>query len=269
MHLYSEAIASITWAEIERFCQQGIPENTYVEYKSDFPKDLAKPIAAMANTLGGLILIGIDETDTGTPQLPLKGIDAHRGLEERVLNTILDTMSPPVIPEIATCLSSGGDRAIVVIRVPQSDHAPHALHSTRPCILEQANVTSLKISQVLSALIGCVADARKRTTCASGSSSVRACDSETCVMATWEVSPALTKVGGLQPRSNRAYLRLHCVRSTLIEFSCNRQSLTQLDAKCGYAIIWEQVTNFRSKSRAVFRGWLRTGSSCTSPEKAG
>ena len=54
MHLYSAAIASITWADVERFCLQGTAENAYLDYKKDFPNDLAKTIAAMANTLGDL-----------------------------------------------------------------------------------------------------------------------------------------------------------------------------------------------------------------------
>lgn len=128
MHLYNKAITSIIWDDIERFCGQSIAENTYLEYKGDFPNDLAKTIAAMANTLGGLILIGVEELDSGTPKLPLKGIAAERGLEEKVLNIILDSMSPPIIPEIATCANSGGDKVIVLVRVPQSEHAPHALH---------------------------------------------------------------------------------------------------------------------------------------------
>ncbi len=128
MHLYNKAIASISWSDIEQFCEQGATENTYLEYKRDFPDDLAKTIAAMANTFGGLILIGVDETDAGIPQLPLKGIEVQRGLEERVLNIILDNMTPPVIPEITTCLNGTSEKAIVVIRVPQSEYAPHALH---------------------------------------------------------------------------------------------------------------------------------------------
>lgn len=128
MHLYSKPIASVTWDDVDRFCQQAIAENTYLEYKEDFPNDLAKSIAAMANTLGGLILIGVAETDAGKPKLPIAGIAADRGIEERVLNTVLDTMSPPVIPEIATCPNSASDRVLVVIRVPQSENSPHALH---------------------------------------------------------------------------------------------------------------------------------------------
>ena len=47
---------------------------------------------------------------------------------ERVLNTILDSMTPPVIPEIVTCPNDGRDKAIIVIRISQSENAPHALH---------------------------------------------------------------------------------------------------------------------------------------------
>lgn len=128
MHLYSKAISTITWADVEQFCVQGSAENTYLEYKAEFPNDLSKTIAAMANTFGGVILIGIDETDAGTPKTPLIGISADRGLEERVLNTVLDSMSPPVIPEIVTCMNADSSKAILVIRIPQSQHAPHALH---------------------------------------------------------------------------------------------------------------------------------------------
>ena len=121
MHLYGATIASITWDDVDRFCQQGTAENTYLDYKTDFPSDLAKSIAAMANTLGGIILIGVDETDDGKPRLPLLGIDNDRGLDERVLNTILDSMTPPVIPEIVTCPNAAGDKAVMVIRIPQSE----------------------------------------------------------------------------------------------------------------------------------------------------
>jgi len=128
MHLYSKPLASVTWSDVEHFCGQAIAENTYLDYKAAFPSYLAKSIAAMANTLGGHILIGVEETDAGTPKLPISGIAAARGTDERVLNIVLDAMSPPAIPEVVTCSNSAGDKVVVVIRVEQSEHAPHALH---------------------------------------------------------------------------------------------------------------------------------------------
>lgn len=129
MHLYSKPIADISWEDVAQFCERKIVENSYLDYKKEFPKDLAKTIAAMANTIGGIVLIGVDETDIGSPILPIEGIKTERGLEERVLNLVLDAISPPVIPEVTACSNPVGDRTVVVVRIPQSEHAPHALHS--------------------------------------------------------------------------------------------------------------------------------------------
>ena len=57
--LYNDPIESVTWDSVEEFCQRQIPEGTTIYYKSNWPKDLAPTLAAMANTLGGLVIIGV------------------------------------------------------------------------------------------------------------------------------------------------------------------------------------------------------------------
>ena len=218
MHLYNKAITSITWDDIERFCGQAIAENTYLEYKGDFPNDLAKTIAAMANTLGGLILIGVEEMDSGTPKLPLKGIAADRGLEERVLNIILDSMSPPIIPEIATCANTGGDKAIVLVRVPQSEHAPHALHRNSAVYIRTGKRTKpedLADLDRIDWLRG--AGERNLKTCANGFSIAPASDSATCGTGKSEAYRLPTRALGVQWRSSQDSLLSRCVQSTLIK----------------------------------------------------
>ncbi len=54
--LYPKPLEKLIWGDIEIFCQQGIPEDTYRDYKEDFPTNLEKTVAAMANALGGIIL---------------------------------------------------------------------------------------------------------------------------------------------------------------------------------------------------------------------
>jgi hypothetical protein len=50
------------------FCQTKQAEGARLDYKGTaFPKDLAKIIAAFSNTLGGLILLGVD-ADGATPE---------------------------------------------------------------------------------------------------------------------------------------------------------------------------------------------------------
>ena len=129
MHLYTQRVADITWAAVEAFCQTRTTENAYLDYKVDFPTDLAKTVSAIANTFGGLVLIGVAEDNQSRPVLPITGISLQRGLEERVLNTLIDSVTPPIIPEIAVCQNDEGDRGIIVIRVAQSTYAPHALNA--------------------------------------------------------------------------------------------------------------------------------------------
>jgi hypothetical protein len=63
------------------------PEGARLDYKGiAFPKDLSKTIAAFANTLGGLIILGVDaDKKTNTPIWPpVAGMPMEAGLSERV-----------------------------------------------------------------------------------------------------------------------------------------------------------------------------------------
>lgn len=140
--LYTKPINQITWADVEQFCQQEIKESTILEYKQDFPKKLEKILAAMANTLGGLILIGVKETEESKPDMNLLGIPFEKGLEERVFNIIVSNIIPYFAPEVNVCRNEIGDRAIVVIRVPQSNQSPHAIESNTQVYIRTGNIAS-------------------------------------------------------------------------------------------------------------------------------
>jgi hypothetical protein len=129
MHIYTKGVGEITWADVEEFCSAKVTENTYLDYKRDFPTDLAKTVSAMANTFGGVVIIGVGEDNDGAPVLPISGIPVERGLEERVVNTMVNAVSPPIVPEVAVCKSADASRTALVIRVAQSTEAPHAMQS--------------------------------------------------------------------------------------------------------------------------------------------
>jgi len=125
--LYNKPVEQITWTDIESFCQQRIAEGAYLDYKREFPTHLEKTIAAMANTFGGLILIGVQEDEENKPVMPLSGIRFERGLHERVTNIILSNITPPVFPEIVAPRNSTKKSTIMLIRVQQSHETPHAI----------------------------------------------------------------------------------------------------------------------------------------------
>lgn len=137
--IYTTPIDQINWAAVEAFCAQGVVEGTYLDYKIDFPNDLARTIAAMANTLGGIIIIGVDEQADGKPVLPIAGVALQPGVAEKVTNTVLDSLTPPVFPEVAVCPDGSGTRAVVVIRIPQSPESPHAIRSNTRVYLRTGN----------------------------------------------------------------------------------------------------------------------------------
>lgn len=137
--LFTKPIDEIQWDHVIEFCKQRIAEGANLDYKKDFPKNLERTISAFANTLGGLILIGIEEDDENKPQLPIKGIDFKRGLSERVINIILSNITPPVFPEIQVCTNSDKTRAVVVVRIAQSHLTPHSISKSTQVYLRTGN----------------------------------------------------------------------------------------------------------------------------------
>lgn len=140
--LYNQPIDQITWDDVNTFCEQRISEGAYLDYKQDFPSQLEKTIAAMANTFGGIIFIGVSEDNESKPITPLEGIEFQRGLSERVMNIILTNIVPPVFPEIAVCTNTDSNKALLVIRIPQSHQTPHAIANNTNVYLRTGNRNS-------------------------------------------------------------------------------------------------------------------------------
>lgn len=143
MTLWSKPVAQIAFADVDEFCKTMQPEGARLDYKGvDFPKDLAKTIAAFANTLGGLIILGVDaDKNSNTPIWPpTTGMPMAAGLSERVIQIAQDAIHPPVRVDVSNVIENDllPMHAIVVIRVPESREAPHATEkNTRVYIYER------------------------------------------------------------------------------------------------------------------------------------
>jgi hypothetical protein len=145
--LFNIPIDDITIQDIERFLHSGAREKTLFELKKQFPSRLEKIIASMANTFGGMILIGVEETATGEGILPVIGVPLEAGLRERVVKIGLDAIYPPLIPEVRVVDFKSNpsllepDRAVVVIRVHESEEAGHAVDRRTTVYVRADNVS--------------------------------------------------------------------------------------------------------------------------------
>jgi hypothetical protein len=139
MSLWYKEIDKITFEDVDAFCQQKLREGVRLDYKATIPNDLAKVVAAFANTLGGLLILGVvADPKTNVPVWPPVpgpnvGMPDAKGIEERITAICRDNIYPPVRPEISPILQNAllPGHVIVVLRVPESPEAPHAINNGR------------------------------------------------------------------------------------------------------------------------------------------
>jgi len=128
--LFTKEITEITFEDVVNFCKEQMPESINLDYKKDFPRHLEKTISAFANTMGGLIILGVEDKDS-KPKLPVIGLKYQEGFRERVTSIILSNIYPPVFPEIGVC-KPVKKRTFVIMRVPQTNMTPHYIrHRTQ------------------------------------------------------------------------------------------------------------------------------------------
>ena len=90
-------------------------EGPHIEFKSDFTEQahkIAKSMSAFANTGGGILLMGVD--DSGNP----KGVSEPDEVIKRLAG-IARSCSPPLLPEIDK-VQLGTDKFIIYVKVPPS-----------------------------------------------------------------------------------------------------------------------------------------------------
>lgn len=105
-------------------------ERTRIEYKRELGNGnpTLEAITALANTFGGVVLVGVDEAKHGTDRLT--GVAA--GERDRLARMCWDKLVPPYSPEISTVKLDASDKYVLVVLI-NLDYA------RRPIMLTQGN----------------------------------------------------------------------------------------------------------------------------------
>lgn len=129
--MIDKPLEKITFADIDRFVHEKWPEGKSVDYKRDSygakdddKKELLKDASSFANTLGGDILIGVDEdkgVPTGIPGVSLPDIDKEKLRLEGIIRQGLEPRIEFGIHHVTTLTGT----FVVIIRIKESLLAPH------------------------------------------------------------------------------------------------------------------------------------------------
>ena len=97
-------------------------EGKTLEFKRDLssPKQILRTMVAFANTSGGTLLIGVDDTTHD-----VRGVRNAREEEERLTNLVTDSISPQLVPDVELLRYRG--EMVLGVAVYPSPRRPHYL----------------------------------------------------------------------------------------------------------------------------------------------
>ncbi len=125
--LFNCAVDDVTIERVRDLVEQSEPEGLTLEYKLQPTSNIAVSVAAMANTYGGIIIVGVRD---GRRMERLVGITQEQ--ITAIASSIHDTLEPPWEPElIPVAMSDQENRYVLVIRI---DHTV----APRPILIKGA-----------------------------------------------------------------------------------------------------------------------------------
>jgi len=140
--MFHTPLNDITFEQVENFCRT-FPEGVRVEYKREVTKDIPKVVSSFANSSGGIWIIGVTtDASTNLPRLPLEGMKRRGGVEEQITQSSHSGIYPAITPDVRVLDVPGKpDHMLVVVKIPESVEAPHAIENSTKVYVRNASTT--------------------------------------------------------------------------------------------------------------------------------
>ena len=134
--LFNSPTADITLDQVHELVSQNLPESLTLEYKETYSPGLVTSVAAMANSYGGLILVGV--TDQAQPN---RLVGVPEATVVQIVNACHDKLEPPWEPQITpVALGRGSQSYVLVVRVdPTRAPRPVLIDGHAPIRLQGRN----------------------------------------------------------------------------------------------------------------------------------
>lgn len=140
MNLLNNELDKITFQDVVDLCEAETLESTVLDYKQSVPRDLAKHFATFSNTLGGLIIIGVEEDPkTGKP-LKYEGV-AFDGKIVDQIHQFASNVTP--FPRYAVHVTDEiKGKVFVLIKILEGDQPPYMSNRDLTVWLRTGNIST-------------------------------------------------------------------------------------------------------------------------------
>lgn len=125
--VFLKPLEKLKFSDIERLKTNKICESPILDYKKQLLDDnkLLKHVSAFANTQGGFLIFGVEETGRGGHPKEILGIDKNQLNKERIEQIILGNIQPRLNTKIIVVNHKNPSKGILVIEIPNSHLKPH------------------------------------------------------------------------------------------------------------------------------------------------
>lgn len=138
--LFASSAADVSLDRVRQLLAQDLPESLTLEYKEAFTSNITRTVAAMANTYGGIILVGVADQASADR---IVGVTA--ATVTQIINACHDAIEPPWEPEVIPVPVGAApvDRYVLVVRI-DAQRAPRPLlvNGAAPVRLHGRNATA-------------------------------------------------------------------------------------------------------------------------------
>ena len=149
--MFTKPLMDIEFSDLESFCKR-FGEGVRVEYKEAIPKKIPKTISAFANTLGGILILGVKTDENNRAILPIEGMNREKGIEDKITASSLQGVYPAVFPEVKVIdVPNRNNKIVVVVKVHESIEAPHAIENSTKAYIRigsQSQPYELKLAEI-------------------------------------------------------------------------------------------------------------------------
>jgi hypothetical protein len=123
----AKPLDELTFDDIKRLKENRIEESVILDYKQALIDDdsFIKSVSSFANTQGGVIVFGVEESGKGGYPTAIPGLDLTDVNKERLEQLILSNIHPRLFVRVAAVPHEHKTKCVLIVRIPDSYIKPH------------------------------------------------------------------------------------------------------------------------------------------------